>query len=1028
MIRWAATRPAVVWAFAAGLTIAGGVAFTKLPLATKTTVDLPKIGISAVWQGASPELTETYLTSPIEAAVQGIHGVRKTSSTSSDRGASVQVELDPETDITMARLAILERMETLRRDLPAAAQNTISVSNYVPEELDQQPLLEVNITGPYTPGALQRISKDQVQPRLEALPGIAGIGQNGGATNGVLLSYDPTRLKQLGINPYLLVQAVGQAKVVEALGVTRDGSTERHVSLRDVPHAVEDLERLPVRGPGGQIYALGELAAVHPEEDSRGSFYRMNGQTAVTLSLQRQAGADAIKTAAAARQVLDEIGKTLPPGVHLRVERDESIDLDRELNDLLLRGAIAFASVLLVMMLTLREVGRSFLVLGSAVVAIAGTALGLYLFKIPANLLTLAGLAMGIGILVQNGLVVVERMRLVADTPEARANAGIAIGPAVIGATLTTAVVLFPFLYLQGNARAAFMPFAAAFTLALFWSVITALVLVPAVGKGGGGQKGGWKRLSHAYERTSFHLLRWRWATITLTVAIIGVLTWGFIKKVPRNNWGGYWGGGQRTTVSARVSFPRGSDPEDIERIVSELERVSVGRKGVALVRSQGNGMGGGVLVEFTKEGGLTDIPWVISEEMTQRAVLIGGTENVSVTPPQGPGFNNSSGGSSVNKQVKILGYSFEGVRRVAEDLKARLDRIPRVREVNINSAGWWNRERAVSIALHPDRQALGRIGATAQDYANSVAREVQNASGGTELEISGETVNASVRASGSAFRQLDQLRDGQVFNPNGSPVRISDVSSVDEVEGLSRIERENQQYVRILSYDFRGPQKLADRTHKAFMSSITVPPGYTVNDDQGRWADDDSAKGLWLVFGIGLVLVLLAVALVFDSVWAAGMVFLSLPMALGGVVAAFWITGSAFTREAAVGVILVVGHAVNQSILLIDAVLMSRRRHGGKATGADVLRAMIDRAGMIVIVTLTTTASLIPMAWGTASDTMFGAIALAMAGGMFAGTLGALFLLPAFLLGFRHRKWGRRRKKPPAAPMLEPVTEIPAT
>jgi len=264
----------------------------------------------------------------------------------------------------------------------------------------------------------------------------------------------------------------------------------------------------------------------------------------------------------------------------------------------------------------------------------------------------------------------------------------------------------------------------------------------------------------------------------------------------------------------------------------------------------------------------------------------------------------------------------------------------------------------------------------------------------------------------GASVRQLDELRAGQVSNPSGSPVRISDVSSVAEVDGLSRIEREDQQYVRILSYDFRGPQKLADRTHKAFMASITVPPGYTVNDDEGRWADDESSKGLWLVFGIGLVLVLLAVALVFDSAWAAGMVFLSLPMALAGVVAAFWITDSAFTREAAVGVILVVGHAVNQSILLIDAVLLARRRHGGKATGADVLRAMIDRAGMIVIVTLTTTASLVPMAWGTASDTMFGAIALAMAGGMLAGTLGALFLLPAFLLGFRHREWRWRRKR----------------
>jgi multidrug efflux pump subunit AcrB len=231
----------------------------------------------------------------------------------------------------------------------------------------------------------------------------------------------------------------------------------------------------------------------------------------------------------------------------------------------------------------------------------------------------------------------------------------------------------------------------------------------------------------------------------------------------------------------------------------------------------------------------------------------------------------------------------------------------------------------------------------------------------------------------------------------------------VGEVKGLSEIQREDQQYLRIVSYDFRGPQKLADRTHKAFMAAISVPLGYTVEDNRFEWDDDDSAKGLWLVFGIGVVLVLLAVALVFDSWWATIMVLLSLPMALGGVVAAFWISGTAFTREAAVGVILVVGLAVNQSILLIDAVLAAKHRKGRRATAMDIIHATRDRAGMIVLVTLTTIASLVPMAWGTGSDTMFGAIALATAGGTVAGTLAALWLLPAHLFGRLRPRWRRR-------------------
>jgi multidrug efflux pump subunit AcrB len=280
-------------------------------------------------------------------------------------------------------------------------------------------------------------------------------------------------------------------------------------------------------------------------------------------------------------------------------------------------------------------------------------------------------------------------------------------------------------------------------------------------------------------------------------------------------------------------------------------------------------------------------------------------------------------------------------------------------------------------------------------------------------LEVGDEEVEVTLRAEGVRDRQMRDLAASEVLNPQRAPIRIGDVAEVGELEGLSTIQREDQQYVRVLSYDFRGPQKLADRTHKAFMEAVSVPAGYTVDDDRFEWDQDDSSKGLWLVFALGVILVLLAVALVFDSWWASAMVFLSLPLALGGVVAAFWVTGTAFTREAAVGVILVVGLAVNQAILLIDGVLVAKRRHGGRATGSDVLRASADRAGMIVLVTLTTIGSLVPMAWGAATTSIFGAIALATAGGTVAGTLGALFLLPPILVGGwgGRRRWWPRRK-----------------
>ncbi len=1014
MIRWAADRPAVVWALATGIVFAGAVAATKLPLSAKGAMDLPKLTVSAAWRGASPELQETYITSPIEGAIQGVRDVRKTASTSIGGSTNITVELNEQADVTMARLAILERMETLRSSLPVQARGSISVQNWTPEELQVQPLLEINLVGPYTPGTLERIVKDRIVPRIAALPGIANVNLNGGgATTGIAVTYNPTKLQQLGIDPYALTAAVAQAKVIQPLGEKKNGRTQLTVTLRDQPSTLDDIARLPVRGPGGRVFALGELASINPQEDSHGSFYRLNGVTAVSLSVLRQAGEDEIQTAARVRKTLDDLAPALPRGVRFSIASDMSIDLAKSINDLMLRGAIAFVSVLIVLLITLRSLRGSLLVIGTAAIAIAGTALSLYLLHVPANMLTLAGLAMGIGIIVQNGLVVVERMRRAPNTAAARAAAGGRISSAVFGSTLTTTVVLLPFLYLQGNARAAFAPFAIAFALALFWSVGTALIFVPAIGKGGNGVYHGWPRLARLYDRMLLGVLRWRYLTIALTVVMLAVLTWGFIKKVPRNSWGNYWGD-QRTTVSAQVSFPKGSDPNELERLIRELEVVAVGQPGVAIVRSQGynQGQAGSVTVEFTAEAGLGEMPWIISDQLTERAVLIGGTQSIYVSKPEGPGWSNSSGGGGMQShRIRILGYSYEGVRQLALDLKTRLEKFPRVRDVDINGSGGWNREHNTSVSLMPDRAALARVGASVAQYASSVSRQIYNPGGGLKLDIDGEQVDVSVQAAGSRERDLSQLSDARVSNNKGVPIRIGDVTTLGEIEGLQMIRREDQQYIRVLSYDFRGPQKWSDRTHKAFMASIAAPPGYTVEDETGTWGQDDSTKGLYTVFALGLVLVLIAVAFVFDSVWAPVMVFLAIPLALAGVIAAFWVTGTAFTREAAVGVILVVGLAVNHTILQIDAAVVSRKRHG-RLTGADIFHAASDRVTMIVLVTLTTLASLIPMAVGTDTKSLFGAIALATAGGTVGGTLGVMFLLPPMMLGIRRFRssWTRHK------------------
>lgn len=1007
MIRWAASRPAVIWATSIAILLAGVVSFTHLALATRTTVELPRLEIAASWNGASAELMEMYVASPIESAIQGVRGVRKTRSSSNEGRASITAELDPRTEVQIARLSILERLEILAPEFPRGVSRP-TVRNFVPTDLQEPTLFTLTVTGPYTAGALQKLADEMLSPRLSAVAGVAGVSAFGGTDFSVSVSYDAKLLRQLGVSPLSLARAIGEARMVQSLGEEQRGVAELEVTLRDQPDAVEQLEQLPVRGRG-RVFRLGELATVRPEEDAGGRFNRINGQPAITMDITRQPGADAVKTAAALRAAIEDLKPTLPPRVEVRVVNDESEELAEQLNNLLMRGAIAFAAVVLVIAVMLRDFRAVALVMGSAAVSIAGTAFGLYVFDIPANMLTLAGLAMGIGILVQNGLVVAERLGTVPDTREARADVAARITPAILGATLTTAVVLFPFLYLQGNARAAFMPFAAAFTMALGWSVLASVVMIPALASGHHIHETSWRRSRRFYARLLFPMIRFRWVTIAFTMIALAALTWVFIKKVPRFAFGGF-GFGQRTYVTATISFPRGSDPVTLDNAIRELEALAVGQPGVEQVRSRSNGITSAMMnVMFTREHELTAIPLEMEERLTQRAVFIGGA-SVSVRG-QGPGFSSGYGSSSMaSYRIRVMGYSFSGVEQMALDIKERLERIPRVRNVDISSASGFRQEKATGVAIEPDRAALARFGLTSADLGAAVGREIRTQVGAQLLEIGGDEIPVSVKALGANSRSLEELSEAFIPTPDGGAVPIGTVSTVSERDLLSAIDREDQQYMRTVAYEFRGPNRLAQRTHDAFMKSITPPPGYKVEEAGfGFFTPDDSEKGLWLVFGIGIVLVILAVALVFDSIWATTIIFLSLPIALGGVIFAFWIMKAAFTREAAVGVILVIGLAVNQSILVTDAGLARRRARAARGPAGlgrkEALRSAMDRAGMVILVTLTSMASLIPLAVGTSTQDIFGAIALATAGGTIFGTLGAMFVVPALLVGRLRRK-----------------------
>jgi multidrug efflux pump subunit AcrB len=267
-------------AAAVTLLLAGLVAFPASH-STRTTIELPRSRSPP--RGRASASSRMYVSSPVEAAISRCVGYARHARSS---GGWVAHHRRARADVQIARLSILERIELLRKDFPPGVTSP-RVSNYVPEELSEEDLLTLTISGPYTAGTLQKIADEQVEPRLSAVPGVGNISVQGGTEPGVSVTYDPALLRQLGISPQALGDALTGARVVQALGKEQRGNTERPVVLRDQPQAVEDWPTSRSSGAAAKPFALGSLASVRPEEDARGFFFRINGQPAIAIGVSR---------------------------------------------------------------------------------------------------------------------------------------------------------------------------------------------------------------------------------------------------------------------------------------------------------------------------------------------------------------------------------------------------------------------------------------------------------------------------------------------------------------------------------------------------------------------------------------------------------------------------------------------------------------------------------------------------------------------------------------------------------------------
>jgi HAE1 family hydrophobic/amphiphilic exporter-1 len=1007
-----------------GVALLGVAAWRNIPIELLPDTELPQLNVATEWRGASPEAMEAFVTAPLEGVIQQVRGVEKVTSVSSEMWgwarANITVEFARGTDMDFARLDLSERMAALYDDLPPDADRP-RIEPYVPEEFreQQRAFLSYTLTGPHTLEALRAHVDDDIVPELLQVDGVAAVEVSGGRDRLIEISLDERKTQALGLDPGYVWMRINELEYVSEAGLVEDDGVLRTLAIRHRTASTDEIRRAPLLTDRGRIVRVGDVATLHDTYEEARSYYRIDAQPAVAFEIHKEVGVNTVDVADRVKVRLDAIENLHPLGVRVILDEDESEAIRTQLTDLRYRALIAAGVIFLVLLLFLRSFRSAGIVFATIAFSILIALNLIYFGGFTLNVLTLMGLAMGFGLIVDNAIVVLEniyrRRRGGESAEEASERGARQVVLPILAATLTTIIVFIPFVYLQGELRVYYVPLAIVVGMALVASLFVAFSFIPALaakvlgtGSGDRGTEGPeparfpvpGSRLPvqplyiRFYEGILGFTLRFPVITVILAGAALGASYHYFDKYVTRGVlWRSWWG--EQTYIDIIIRLPRGEELDRTDELArffeAKLLETPEVERFVTRVRSQYSR----ITVTFPDSIENSWEPVAIKEQMLAYSNLFGGAE-VRVYG-YGPSFYGGGAGPP-NYSVKVLGYSYETVRVIAEDVGRRLQRFSRIRDVDVNSAGgWYTRDKATEYVLQLDRERLGLHELTARDVVYQVAAAVWGQVRPGNIRVAGEEVRFDVKLAGNEDVDVLELQELLIQTPSGQGVRLADIAALREREVLTRIVREDQQYQRFVSYEFRGPTRLGDRVRDAVIASTTLPEGYEIEGEQDWTWSAEEQQQIYTVLAISLVLIFMVTAALFESVRQPLTVLLTVPMALIGVFLMFIYTDASFTREAYIGVIMMGGIVVNNAILLVDHINYVRRVEGALVRDA-IVRGTLERVRPILMTSATTIFGLLPLVLFSeyADENIWNALGYALIGGLASSTLLVLTVTPA--------------------------------
>ncbi len=1018
----AVQRPVTTLMFYAGVVLLGIVALLDLTVDFLPAIDVPTLTVQTSYPNTSPEEVEYAITTPVEAALGTIAGVKRIRSVTREGMSSVTVTFYWGTNMDFAMLEAREKLDGARGSFPRdAGRPTI-----LRIDPTMEPIMTVAVSSPSAGAgdpsavltALKETARALVKRRIEQVEGIAQAAVLGGLEREVQVDVDMSALRVLGLDIGQIGDALAAANVDLPGGTVRQGLFRYSLRTLGALSTLDEIRNVTVRpSTTGRAIRIADCATVRDTHAERAGLTRYNGDEVIIVQVRKEAAANTVAASRAVHEVLAQLRKENPE-LGLAVIADQAGFISRSIADveqaIIIGGSLAF----LVLFYFLRT-PRDPLIIGFTMpVSLLATIVAMYFLRINLNVISLTGLALGIGMLGDNAIVLVENVSRLRERGMTLRTATLEgareIGTAVTASTLTNVAIFLPIVFVDGVAAQLFVDMGVTMTISLMVSLLVAMTLVPMLvsretqrldtARGSGIRAGErlqrWLDRSDAWirdhvERYLVWALAHRWRVVFWTTALCGatVLVAFHIPAEPAPDI-------DQSRFVVQLQMPRGTSLEGVSSASRVLEDELRSLPGIAGVYAR---------VGTTEERSSWSIEG-ISRETAELDVQVGAAGRTAALmdsarvrlvrlagTTHGVEYAVKSRGTTFERILRpepndircmVMGKDPAVVERLAAAYAAAIHTVPGLVDVRASL-----QEGTPEYHLGIDREAAARNGLTAQSIAAHLAR-LARGNEATALSEFDRRIGIRVQPSEATRNNLNAILASDVPTGDGR-VPVRSLVTCQEARGYAEIWREDQQRTQVIVANVAGRSVgsvVADLERAA--ASLRLPPGYEVRFGGENQEISESFRNLFVVILLSLFMVFMILAAEYESILYPLVILLTSPLAAIGAILAMALTGQHFNVMSLVGLVIMIGAVDNDAVIVVDVIIALRRR--GLALEQAILQGMRQRLRPILMTTATTVLGIIPLVFefGTGSE-LVRALTVPIVGGLVTSTMFTVVAIP---------------------------------